>query len=597
MIKLSHHIITKGDEELDSLKYLFHNLDGIFSEVHITANGKKTTKLEAWCKENGYDYSYLEWSDDFSAQRNFNFARVSKGVDYQVWSDADDVIINPEVLVEIAELAHKAGHPIVYFEYWYGSKFNGKPSLETFVEPEIKHMRERLIKPGYTHWKGRLHETPVPFEKEPTYSQIKYSDQYPIAWLHLGADKDLSNAKMAERMERNRRILELELNDEREAGEVDPRTILYLMKIYAEDTDPKILKELQNLGEEYLSKSGWDEERAMCYRLMAMGAGALGQNERAVDLLHKAIKEYPYDPILYLHLARAYFNLKNFGAMRHWLEFALSLDEQPNRVAMANELELKVLSAELMLNYYYFGDKKNVRKAYQAAKMLNKVNPTKENRDNEILLADLKDLDKASEAAHKLMLYLIDIDQTDKISTLYNALPMAMQNLPFANHFNNKYKQPKVWEDNEICYYATFGQGHISQWSPESLKTGIGGSETAVIKLAKLWADKGWKVTVYGDPGKAEGIHDGVLYLPWYKFNPRDKFNIFIQWRSNSLAGVVSCKKYYVDLHDVFYKASFIEKQDAIDKLMVKSNYHAKFAGEFPEDKIAVIGNGVDLRT
>lgn len=592
MIKLAHCVITKGDEELKQLQVLFSNLKGIFNSVHITANGKKVEETKKWCEENGFDFSFLPWGDDFSAQRNFNFSRVPKNTDYIVWSDSDDVIVNPHLLLEIAEKAKKQGLDVVYFDYWYGARFEGKPSLKNFREVEITHKRERLIRPGSIIWKKRIHETPVPVDPENfRYSGIPYSEKYPIAWLHLGADRDLPPEKMAQRMARNRRLLELQLEEERKEGNVDPRTILYLMKIYVEEENPALWKQCFSLGQEYLEKSGWDEERAVCYRLMSLCAGKLGDHQTAKKLLFKAIEEFPHDPLLYLYLARVYFNLKNFSAMKRWLEFGLSLGE--DRSTMKNLLELKTLSAELMLEYYFYGDKKDVRKAWKAAKILADLVPTKENKGNELYLYELKRMDEASEAIHKLFLYYEEIEREDLIEKLYLSLPPEIQRLPFANYFYNKYKEPKIWGKDEICYYASLGGPHFEKWSPKSLKTGIGGSETAVIRLTQEWAKMGWKVTVYADCGLEEGVHDGVLWLPYWKFNPRDYFNIFIQWRGNSLAGKINAKLFLVDLHDVFVDKTVKEKENQVDFYMVKSNYHRKFGYSLPDNKFKIISNGI----
>ncbi|GIW70209.1 MAG: hypothetical protein KatS3mg101_0956 [Patescibacteria group bacterium] len=82
-------------------------------------------------------------------------------------------------------------------------------------------------------------------------------------------------------MDRNQRLLEMELKEEREKGEADPRTLLYLMKIYAERKDENLWKECIKMGYEYLEKSGWDAERALACSLMARCMGNLGNHLEA----------------------------------------------------------------------------------------------------------------------------------------------------------------------------------------------------------------------------------------------------------------------------------------------------------------------------
>lgn len=589
-MKLALCIICEGDIKLESVQNAVESTNGICSSVHITANQEPYNKLEAWCKEKGYDFSYLKWNDNFSEQRMFNFSRAPKDTDLWLWMDSDDVIIHPEIILNIADIAKQNEYDVVFFDYWYGAKFDGKPSLETFVEKELTQKRERLINFRKVQWGKRIHETPVPLDGNNfRYTAVPYSKEYPIVWLHLGGDRDMGQDKMIEKMNRNTRLLELELNDERRQGQADPRTILYLMKVYAESDQGEILQTCLQLGEEYLGKSGWDQERAVCLELMAKCMGKLGLHKEAKTHLLNAIDEYPYNPLLYLYLARTYFNLGDYRAMEFWMKIGMSLDLDETNTSMGNILELKVLSAELLLEFNLRG-KKDIRKAYEAAVMLNTVNPSENNKNNVKFLKEMAELDEATEHAHKLLDWCKENKREDKIQSIIETLPENIQNLPFMIHYLNQYKTPKIWGEKEICYFANFGQEHIEKWDGNSLKAGIGGSETAVVRLAEEWAKEGWKVTVYGDP-KQEIMINGVLYVPFYKFNQKDLFNIFIQWRHPVMAGKVTAKKFYVDLHDVTHPSTFDGKIDSIDGIFVKSEYHKSLLEGLP--KTIVISNGI----
>ena len=593
MTKISFCVIVEGDEKLDDLKRLMESTKDVFDSVHITTNYEPVDKVRAWCKKKRYDFTYLKWDDNFSEQRNFNFSRVPDDTDFICWADSDDVILNAPRLREIADLAKQNGHDAVFFTYWYGCKFDGEASEENFVEVEIQQKRERLLKKDSIVWKKRLHESPVPIDGVNfVHTKVEYSEENPIVWMHLGADRDQTEDGIVKRNIRNRRILELDLAEERAEGEADPRTLLYLMKIYAEQReDGDILRKCVDMGREYLLKSGWDEERAVCYKLMSSCMGTLGNHEEARDLLMNALTEYPYEPLLYLYLARTYRNLENWAAMKHWMKVGMSMRLEESRSQMDNILELKVLSAELMLEYAINADK-NVRKMWEAAKLLNKVNPTKNNQYNEDMFFDRKELDIACESVHKLLNYYDEIGKIELIPSTIEGLAPEIKEVPFIKKMYNKYREPKVWEADEICYFANFGKEHLEKWSPESLKTGIGGSETAVIQLSKEWTKLGYRVTVYGDPKEA-GKYDGVVYLPFHMFNKRDKFNVFIQWRDNALAGKINAKKFYIDLHDVWFPQSFKVKMDSIDKIVVKSEYQRDLGDGVSKDKFLVISNGI----
>lgn len=592
---LSCTIIVGNDGELDNLKRCVASVIDYTDEVVITANGEEVKGIEEYCASNSkIKYFYHKWNKDFSEQRNFCASKVRKDADYYFWIDSDDVLLGGEYLGKIASNAKEQDLSVVFFTYWYGCLFDGIPSAESMRKVELTQTRERLIKPGTTIWKKRLHETPVPVNNlEFTYTEVKYSEEIPIVWLHLGVDRNMPMERQKIKTARNRELLELDLTEERAhpRGGADPRTLIYLMKIYSEENDDGLLERTLEMGNEYLIKSGWDAERAMCCCMMGKALGKLGRDDEAKDLLFKSIKEYPYDPMLYLHLSRACYNLRQFREMKHWLEFALTLDPQEAMSNVSNILELKLLSMELAM-HYSFESERNVRKAYKSMKMLYDELPSPENKEKLEYLKDLKDLDEASEAAHQLTLYYQSLDDSEGVVKVIDSMPDVMRSLPFAWGMYNKHKEPRVWEENEVCYYATFGKPHLEKWDGNSLVKGLGGSETAVIRLSEEWTKKGYKVTVYCDPLK-EIVINGVTYLPYYEFNPRDSFNIFINWRSNFLVDKIKSKKFYVDLHDLCSPVQFKDREEQVDKFMVKSKFHASLLEGIELERIGIISNGI----
>jgi tetratricopeptide (TPR) repeat protein len=591
---ISACLIVKDDSELSKLKSAVASFEEYVEEICITANGDKVEQIEAWCKtQPKIKYSYLKWGKDFSEQRNYNFLQADNKADWIFWVDADDVLIGGENLRSIAKAALNKRQTCVYFEYWYGCQFEGEPSAKTLTRVEIKHMKERLISPKKMVWQKRIHENPVHLEGlDFRYAKQPYTEELPIAILHLGAPRAESEGKTMGRTLRNKELLELELEDERQSGQPDPRTILYLMKIYKELDEPEILERCILLGHEYLQLSGWDMERASACELMGQCAQKLGRVDEAEDFYLRAVKEYPNYVILYMRLAALYFSKKDYSKMKWWMEKSLQMDEDDPGNQIDNVLEKELLSAELLMNYYW-NVSRNTKKAYKVAQQLEELNPTEQNKENTKYLKELSQLDEACEWVDKLSKYLVRTDEQKAVVELMKALPNSISMQPFAIGLYNKYVKPKVWASNEICYYANFNQKHFEEWSGLSLERGIGGSETAVIQLSKEWAKNGYKVYVYCDPGGERGLIDGVYYLPWYYFNPKDKFNIFIQWRSGFMSNIVSSKKFYVDLHDVWNEADYLNRLDSIDGFFVKSKYHRSMGPSIPDEKFIVVSNGV----
>jgi len=587
-VKIALCAITKGDSELPLLKKMIDSVREVrFDGIFITANGQEVSKTREYCKKNDLNYSFFEWCDDFSAVRNFNFSQAPDGFDYIFWLDTDDLLVGADKLRAIAEKGVDMGMDIIFLDYWYGCEFSDEPSLKSYVRTTMEHPRERLIRPNTNIWKKRLHETPVPINGvNLKYTKLPYKE-FEVAVMHTSEDEVLP-AKML----RNKKLLELDLEDERKLGEADPRTLLYLMKIYNELDDTELYKTAIEFGKEYIEKSGWDMERGVAWDIMAQCVARLGDIRTGLLWLFNSIREYPKEPMIYLRIASFYYNLKNYDLSKFWLERALEMPLDKN--GLVNYKGMKAMAAELMVKLNW-NAKKNVKEAYEAAKLLYSEVPTKSNEDLLAFIADAYDLDVACEKVDKLLEYLDSIGDSKTIKEILSDLPQAITGQPFAIKWYHKVNEPKIWADNEICYFANFGRPHFEKWDESSLETGIGGSETAVIRLAQEWVKKGFKVTVYGDPITI-GERDGIKWLPWYYFNNEDTFSTFIQWRDWSLAGKVKCTKFLVDLHDIYAGIDIKpEHLEHISKFMVKSDYHRRLAPHIKDDFFAVISNGIDL--
>jgi glycosyltransferase involved in cell wall biosynthesis len=588
-------IICKDDSELPDLVKAVNSVYSYVDQVFITATGDETKQIEKYCSENDdLFYSYFKWTDSFSDARNFNFDQAQKQDDYDyiLWIDADDLFIGGELLKTISTKAKEANVDTVFLTYWYGCRFEGEPSVKTFREVELEHMRERLIKPGVYTWKGRLHETPVPIRGyEPKYAKYPYdSKDRPIAVMHTS-----SNEGLVGKMMRNKVILEKQLDEERKRGTADPRTLLYLMKIYSEIGDKDLCDKSIKMGEEYLSKSGWEQERGVCKEQMGIAYGKMGNDLMANKCFHNAIKEHPFQVLFYIRLAQSYLNLKKYKECEHWMKLGAQLEIDNQGTDQTNLKAIKVSYAELLLNLNW-NVKKDVKKALDAATLLYQENPTDNNKQNLLFIQDAYDLNEACRNVDKLSRYLHSIGEDKVIPKLLDDLPTAITHQPFAINIRKNFTPPKRWEENEICYFANFGGPFIEHWDAHNLEKGIGGSETAVIELSKEWSKLGFKVTVYGDPEKKGTDDFGINWLPWYYFNPKDSFNIFIQWRGWELGKSIKCNKFYVDLHDVVNNAN-LKDEDVlgIDKVFFKSKCHRALLTKLPQDKVMVVGNGIRI--
>lgn len=159
-----------------------------------------------------------------------------------------------------------------------------------------------------------------------------------------------------------------------------------------------------------------------------------------------------------------------------------------------------------------------------------------------------------------------------------------------------KRSQAKDWPEKSIVYYVS---DTPNTWSPRNLEQGIGGAEARVIFLSRMWVQLGYTVTVFNKCGDQAGLHDGVQYRPWQEFNPHDRFDVLIMWHfAWRLKFPIRARQVWLDLGKgvLLPKESSYEKLKHYDKIFCKNAFHRSTLPEIPDEKIAVIPNGVESR-
>src|SRR6266700_6959464 len=134
------------------------------------------------------------------------------------------------------------------------------------------------------------------------------------------------------------------------------------------------------------------------------------------------------------------------------------------------------------------------------------------------------------------------------------------------------------------CHYTKF------EWHPGA--TGFGGSEEAIINLARELTELGWDVTIYNNCGHKPLVYAGVTYRPFWEFNPRDKKDVVILWRwPKPLDWDINAQKIFIDSHDTTNESFFTTRHrlSKINRLFLKSKYHHSLFSTIPDHKIAVI--------
>lgn len=507
--------------------------------------------------------------------------------DWWSWADIDDILLHGEELQKIAEIADKDKLDEVLFPYWYAINVH-KDGTFTDQDVMIDHVRERLLRPNMWKWQSRLHELALPKDGtyQPKYSVYNYMPKkgQKCVWAHVSTMERLDATLI-----RNAAILEIQAREEQHK---DPRTLFYLAKVYCDIKDPIHDALAQELIKEYLELSGWPEERSNAWEYLGDLALRKKDKHKAIQFFLKAKDEYPMRHMPYLLLAREYADTGQFDLSNFYLEQVIKMDPPVARTTIGNPWDIKMMTAGLLYNRAIREGK--LEDAIYWLKIRGKLSG---NEDKEAikLLEDAKLYNDAGVWFHNYAVYLKDTKHEDLIDQLLKAVTPEMAKEPFIRKLTNEFKKPKTWGPKEIAYFASGGGDHFEQWSPKSLDKGIGGSETAVIKLAEQWVKQGYKVTVYGDPQDDAGEYNGVSYRPWYELNWKDKFNVLILWRSPHLLDLdIKANKIFMDLHDVASQLDWTEaRMKKISKVFFKSQYQRNMIPNLPDEKAVIISNGL----
>lgn len=153
------------------------------------------------------------------------------------------------------------------------------------------------------------------------------------------------------------------------------------------------------------------------------------------------------------------------------------------------------------------------------------------------------------------------------------------------------------------------GQGWM-KWAPQDIdQKGLGGSETAAVRLADALAELGWVVTVYGQV--EQGCHSNVVYRAVETFDPLTPRDVLISSRLPEIFDrPVNATHKLLWMHDVDCGDRLTPaRAEHIDQVLVLSQWHRDHVaqaypfleydrdGPLEQSKIVQTRNGLDMRS
>lgn len=144
-------MIVKNEEEV--LGRCLSCMEGIADEIIVVDTGSTdaTREIARQYTDKVYDYT---WDDDFAAARNESFSHA--GMDYVMWLDADDVLLEADrqKLLALKEALNPSIHTVM-MKYDVAFDQAGRPTFSYY--------RERLLLRSMDfRWEGAVHEAISP---------------------------------------------------------------------------------------------------------------------------------------------------------------------------------------------------------------------------------------------------------------------------------------------------------------------------------------------------------------------------------------------------------------------------------------------------
>lgn len=562
-------IIAKDEKE--QLERIVSEYAQFFDEIAIAYDSDdidnvKESLVGISNKVNIYPY---KWINDFSDKRNFLASKIES--EYYLRLDTDDVIKGVGALPKLMEKVYRNKPDVIYFEYIYSRDEDGNCVA--------KHWRETIIKKSSNHyWKKKIHEN-IFIEDQSKFSGAKDDT------LQIIHNPDAGHSQ--ESFDRNLGYLLDEYNEDKE--NTDPRTIAYLGRMMM-----GLGKWVEAIGflQLLVSKSGWEDDKYFAYAELAFCHLQIGELDNAKAACFEAIDLNPDYPDAYICLGEIYLDKKEFEKANNWLLNA-NTKKMPDTMYVVDPSRYSTrLAINLSMSYFGMGHFDKAKLFFDKARKISPSNGWI--KDSEKLIEDGYYQDVYMKSFNQVYSYLLNKDK-DKILDLVKSVPKNLICDERIQKLRHDYLPPKTWSDKSIVIFC--GQSW-EEWADPSVISGLGGSEEAVVYLSRELVRKGYEVTVFNGCGDLEGEYYGVNYIPFYYFNPKDKYNIIIGWRGNIFENLsLDAKKKYIWMHDVPQPDQFKESEmSTFDKIIVQSDYHKSlFPDHVKDDKFLVSRNGINL--
>lgn len=530
---ISLALIAKNEEK--NIDRLLDSVEGCFTEIILVDTGS-TDKTKEIAEKRGCKVYDFEWVNSFSKARNFAFSKCSK--DYIMWLDLDDVLSDKNAFIKWRDTAMQF-NGVWFATYHY--------ALDEALKPIISFVRERVFRRSLEpKWQYDLHEGVI--------ARPEWQPSYITTWAvnHMRDIEDIKADKS-----RNIKILE-EIKDR------DARLKFYYGKELYEANRPQeaLLAFDVALKDEKLEP----HDKLLTYQYAAYSAMASFDQikdeyreekqkiaEKAIDYCMRGIKEDPNRAEFHCAMGDMYLK-------RQMLPKALPCFSAAKACLRQNSGESKYEGAIYsFVNCYGEIPSLQLAKIYLHLGLIEKSKKEANECIEFYKNSEAKDVLKEVERIEKLI--NLDNGQKETSDIVITCPPQS------------------AYEFDEDLYK----------------KKGMGGSETALIEVAKHLKKKtGRAVKVFAMRKEKLVGESGVEYIPntqMGEYLSENRPYVNVAWRHNIR---VTNARTYLWCHDLVTPT--VESKHNFDKILCLSRFHKDYVQAMqgvPDEKVIVTRNGL----
>jgi glycosyltransferase involved in cell wall biosynthesis len=551
---------------------------------------------------------------DFGGARQFGWQKAT--CDYLMWLDSDDLVRKAQKIPEITSTLKAENLSAAMIDYEYAADEKGNVVC--------KLRRERIIKKGVGTWRHPIHEV------------VGVSGPFRLfEGLEIAHRRNEIRKTNKVKIEfRNLKVLLSRYEKEKNNAYIDPRLLFYLgmelRGLSSDRAEPVII--------EYTKRSDWDEERSVAFQWLGEIAESRGNYYQAFLYYAAASIEFPVRPEGLFGCARTFYfralqKVKDkLPAVIDWQK-CVELTERgyestrflwPKTPLLQNNPTERIYRPLTFVSKAYI-DSGKVKEGMEAAQRALEINPgnPEMRRNVEICQNWFAGIEKTKEANRKPVQEGVSKPSHPEPITGETQNPLMLSTQvdgPRAADFLLKSPpgssgpanaSPKNVISNVAVPFlpldiVIWTGPAFETWSPLSLEqTGIGGSETAAVMMAKNFAKQGHRVRVLNDCKHFRGMYDGVEYIHFdeaRKKPGRFDCDIFVASRQIwALDLPIEARAKLLWAHDIHvgpYDAAFERRILRADRILCLSKWHKKNLQKtypsIPEETFFLTRNGID---